>query len=202
MLNKKTTNNGVKSVYIAGDMLNVGSQLQRTMEREKVEEMGIPLYNPMDNKSINDKQALKNDTGLAEKIVFADTNAILYSDVIMIEPISHALGTHVELGQIYMFNMMHDIINEIVTNQEKSDAEKVQEIVKFYQENPRKLVMPHLQDVRRIDAPEAGDRRSFGVNQYVYGVCLDLTDGKGFYSYDEIWETLSKVNKANAEVNN
>ena len=42
----------------------------------------------------------------------------------------------------------------------------------------------------RTDIPEKGDRRSFGVNQYVYGVCLDLTDGKGFYEWDEIMEEL------------
>ena len=74
MENVKTTK-GVKSLYIGGHMLNIGSQMQRAMEREKAQEIGVPLYNPMDNKDINDKQANKNDTGLAERIVFADTNA-------------------------------------------------------------------------------------------------------------------------------
>lgn len=198
MENTKSTENGIKSLYIGGHMLNLGSQMQRTMEREKAEEIGIKLYNPMDNKDINDKQANKNDTGLAERIVFADTNAILYSDVIMIEPDPAALGTVTELGQVYMFNMMYDIINEIMSNEELSDAEKLEAINKFYEEHPRKLVMPHMQDVRRHDAPEVGDRRSWGCNAYVYGVCLDLTDGKGFYEYDEIWDTLEEL-KGNQE---
>jgi hypothetical protein len=193
MENKKTTGKGIKSLYIGGHMLNYGSQLQRTMEREKAEEIGVKLYNPMDNKDINDKQANKNDTGLAERIVVADTNAILYSDVIMIEPDPSALGTITELGQIYMFNMMYDIIDDILNNEDLSDRGKINAIKKFYEEHPRKFVMPHMQDVRRHDAPEVGDRRSWGCNAYVYGVCLDLTDGKGFYEYDEIWDKLKEM---------
>lgn len=192
MENVKTTK-GVKSLYIGGHMLNIGSQMQRAMEREKAQEIGVPLYNPMDNKDINDKQANKNDTGLAERIVFADTNAILYSDVIMIEPDVSALGTVTELGQVYMFNMLHDIITDITNDPNLSHEEKVELINEYFVEHPRKLVLPHMQDVRRHDAPEIGDRRSWGCNAYVYGVVLDLTDGKGFYEYDEIWETLKEL---------
>ena len=192
MENVKTTK-GVKSLYIGGHMLNIGSQMQRAMEREKAQDIGVPLYNPMDNKDINDKQANKNDTGLAERIVFADTNAILYSDVIMIEPDVSALGTVTELGQVYMFNMLHDIITDITNDTNLSYEEKVELINEYFTEHPRKLVLPHMQDVRRHDAPEVGDRRSWGCNAYVYGVVLDLTDGKGFYEYDEIWETLKEL---------
>ena len=192
MENVKTTK-GVKSLYIGSHMLNIGSQMQRAMEREKAQEIGVPLYNPMDNKDINDKQANKNDTGLAERIVFADTNAILYSDVIMIEPDVSALGTVTELGQVYMFNMLHDIITDITNDPNLSYEEKVELINEYFAEHPRKLVLPHMQDVRRHDAPEVGDRRSWGCNAYVYGVVLDLTDGKGFYEYDEIWETLKEL---------
>lgn len=183
-------NNRIKSLYIAGDMLNVGSQMQRGMERDKAEELGINLYNPMDNKDINDKQALKDDAGLAEKIVYADTQAILNSDVVMIEPLPQALGTHVELGQIYMFNMLHDKFSKILDDEYLGDSDKVELMQRLLTKYPYKTVFPHMQDVRRHDAPEVGDRRSWGVNQYVYGVCLDLTNGKGLYSYDEIWEEL------------
>ena len=189
MKNVKLTD-GIKSLYIGGHMLNLGSQMQRAMERENAEEIGVKLYNPMDNKDINDKQANKNDTGLAERIVLADTNAILYSDVIMIEPDPAALGTITELGQVYMFNMLYDVIHEITENEELSAEEKLKLIDEYFTDHPRKLVLPHMQDVRRHDAPEVGDRRSWGCNAYVYGVCLDLTDGKGFYEYDEIWQVL------------
>lgn len=193
MKNVKSTEKGIKSLYIGGHMLNLGSQMQRAMEREKANELGIRLYNPMDNKDINDKQANKNDVGLSERIVLADTNAILYSDVVMIEPDVAALGTITELGQVYMFNMMYDIINDILVNGELTDGQKIAAIQEFYKEHPRKLVLPHIQDVRRHDAPEVGDRRSWGCNAYVYGVCLDLTDGKGLYEYDEIWEVLESL---------
>lgn len=194
MRNVKSTDKGIKSLYIGGHMLNLGSQMQRAMERGKAEEIGVKLYNPMDNKDINDKQANKNDTGLAERIVNADTNAILHSDVIMIEPDPSALGTVTELGQVYMFNMMYDIINNILSNDSLSDEDKVKAVKQFYEDHPRKYVMPHMQDVRRHDAPEVGDRRSWGCNAYVYGVCLDLTDGKGFFEYDEIWSKLEEMN--------
>lgn len=194
----KTVKGGIKNLYIAGGMLTLGEQMQRAMERDKINELGITLYNPMDNKDINDKQALKDDAGLAEKIVFADTNAILASDVAIIEPMPHALGTCVELGQIYMFNMMHDMISQVLTDNEtaKAKIEALQELLEKY---PRKKVFPHMQDVRRHDAPEVGDRRSWGANQYVYGVCLDLTGGKGLYSYDEIWKELEQLNSSKDE---
>lgn len=184
---------GIKNCYVAGGMLTLGEQLQRSMERDRLNEIGVKLYNPMDNKEINDKQANKHDTGLAERIVFADTQAILNSDVVMIEPMPGALGTCVELGQTYMFNMMHDMFYSIVNDGELTDDEKVREMEILLDKYPRKTVFPHQQDVRRHDAPEVGDRRSWGVNQYIYGVCLDLTDGKGFYSYDEIWSELEKL---------
>lgn len=189
MENIKLTD-GIKSLYIGGHMLNLGSQMQRAMERETAEKIGVKLYNPMDNKDINDKQANKEDTGLAERIVKADTNAILYSDVIMIEPDSSALGTITELGQVYMFNMLHDVIMGIMNDTELSAEEKIERVNEYFTDHPRKLVLPHMQDVRRHDAPEVGDRRSWGCNAYVYGVVLDLTDGKGFYEYDEIWQVL------------
>ena len=56
-----------------------------------------------------------------------------------------------------------------------------------------KKVYPHLEDIRRTNIPESGDRRSWGINQYVYGVCLDLTDGKGLYEWEEILEELKEV---------
>ncbi|MCS5736799.1 hypothetical protein, partial [Herbiconiux daphne] len=54
-----------------------------------------------------------------------------------------------------------------------------------------KRVYPHYEDIRRVPGiVESDDRRSLGINQYVYGVCLDLTDGKGFYDWEEIKEEL------------
>lgn len=100
-----------KQVYLAGDMLPKASQLLRAQEREQIKEIGLDFYNPMDNKSINSKAEVNND-GLAERIVKADTDAIISSDVIVIEPQPFAMGTMVELGQIKgMKDMAKMILN-------------------------------------------------------------------------------------------
>ena len=57
-----------------------------------------------------------------------------------------------------------------------------------------KKVYAHNTDIRRAnDKPQAGDRREYGPNQYVYGTVLDLTDGKGFYDWDEIIEEVKEM---------
>lgn len=54
-------------------------------------------------------------------------------------------------------------------------------------------IYPHYEDVRRFKGvTESEDRRSLGINQYVYGVCLDVSDGKGFYEWDEILDELKR----------
>lgn len=184
----------IKSVYLAGHMLSKGSQMQRAWEREQLEKIGVPLYNPMDNKSINDKQANKHSNDdLAERIVAADVDAIWNSDVCVIEPLPEALGTINELGMIYAFNWWHEQLSNIVDDVELRESAVTDSIKQLLKEYPHKKVLPHVQDVRRHDAPEVGDRRSWGMNAFVYGVCLALTDGKGLYEYDEIWSELEKL---------
>lgn len=51
----------------------------------------------MDNKDINDKLEVSNED-LAERIVKTDIEAIIESDIIVIEPQPFELGNVVELG--------------------------------------------------------------------------------------------------------
>ena len=37
---------------------------------------------------------------------------------------------------------------------------------------------------------EEQDRAEFSINQYVYGVIMDITDGRGIQTFDEICEEL------------
>lgn len=183
-----------KKVYIAGDMLPKGSQMLRALEREQIKEIGLDFYNPADNKDINDKSKVNND-GLAERIVKADTDAILSSDVIVIEPQPFALGTMVELGQV---KGMMDLAKQILEIAEDRDNvnQILVDILQLSEQIARKKVFPHFEDVRRFKGAgkdEEEDRRSLGINQYVYGVCLDLSDGKGFYEWDEVLEELKKI---------
>ena len=180
---KNTTNNAqneVKQVYIGGDMLYKGSQLLRAQEAKDVLAAGLKPYAPQDDKEINDKtnQTKESNDGLAEKIVRKDTDAMINSDVLIFDYQRFAEGTIAEIGQI---KGMKDMAMTILENWDDQG-----EVLHICAKMITKRVYIHCEDVRRTDIPEQGDRRSFGVNQYVYGVALDLTGGVGFYEWNEI----------------
>lgn len=182
----------MKKVYLAGDMLKKGSQILREMEANQIRELGYEIHSPKDDKEINDKknQTEESNNGLAEKIVLKDTNGILESEIIVIEPTNDALGTMVELGQIKGMKDSYKMICKWLYENKDVPTHVFNMFINELRPKLMKKIYPHYEDVRRTDIPEKGDRRSFGVNQYVYGVCLDLTDGKGFYEWDEIVEEL------------
>lgn len=191
----------MKTIYLAGDMLKKGSILLREQEAKELRELGHKIYSPIEDKSINDKanQTEESNNGLAERIVRNDTRGILNSDAIVIEPHENALGTMVELGQIKGYKdcarELKSILDKIVKS-ECDDSQAVNRLameLHFLIKKYDKKVYPHLEDIRRTNIPETGDRRSWSINQYVYGVCLDLTDGKGLYEWEEILEELKEV---------
>jgi hypothetical protein len=185
-------------LYNAGGCLMLGEIMQRKAEQQKLEELEIPMFNPI-NADHNDKKKNKNDGGLAERIVANDTEHILNATHVMIEPLPSSLGTTVELGQIFQHNLIMDMLDEAYqTSENVSDfGVKVREIMQKY---PKKKVYPHYHDIRRVEGiTETEDRRSLGINQYVYGVCLALSDGKGFYEYDEIYADLVNEKKLKGE---
>ena len=191
----------MKTIYLAGDMLKKGSILLREQEAKELRELGHKIYSPIEDKSINDKanQTEESNSGLAEKIVRNDTRGILNSDVIVIEPHENALGTMVELGQIKGYKDCARELKSILDRVVKSECDDSQAVNRLAMElhllikKYDKKVYPHLEDIRRTNIPETGDRRSWSINQYVYGVCLDLTDGKGLYEWEEILEELKEV---------
>ena len=191
----------MKTIFLAGDMLKKGSILLREQEAKELRELGHKIYSPIEDKSINDKtnQTEESNNGLAERIVRTDTRGILNSDVIVIEPHENALGTMVELGQIKGYKdcarELKSILDRVVES-ECDDSQAVNRLameLHFLIKKYDKKVFPHLEDIRRTNIPETGDRRSWSINQYVYGVCLDLTDGKGLYEWEEILEELKEV---------
>lgn len=191
----------MKTIYLAGDMLKKGSILLREQEAKELRELGHKIYSPIEDKSINDKtnQTEESNNGLAERIVRNDTRGILNSDVIVIEPHENALGTMVELGQIKGYKDCARELKSILDRLVKSECDDSQAVnrlameLHFLIKKYDKKVYPHLEDIRRTNIPETGDRRSWSINQYVYGVCLDLTDGKGLYEWEEILEELKEV---------
>lgn len=184
-----------RKVYIAGHCLDRGSQLQRAEERELVANLGHHFYNPMDNKEINDKATAVQD-GLAERIVKHDTDAIVWADTILIEPLPHAIGTNVELGQVKGMKDMAEMVLDIINEKEdlEDDAEylyTLDRISSLCEKMKSKEVIAHYSDIRRVPGiTESGDRRSLGIHQYTYGVVLDVTNGKGFTEQSELEEAL------------
>ena len=174
----------MKQVYIGGDMLYKGSQLIREREKRDIESIGLKPYAPQDDKEINDKsnQTKEANDGLAEKIVRNDTKAMLESDIVIFDYQRFAEGTITELGQMKGMKDMAQLILDNISN--------IDVVAEICIDMVNKPVFVHCEDVRRTNIPECGDRRSFGVNHYVYGVALDVSNGKGFYDWEEILENL------------
>lgn len=154
-------------VYIAGDIMSSGSQYELKQIIKDVELVGLPYYSPVSNASINDKKNVseaENNT-LAERIVAADSEQLERADVIIFNIKQHALGTLVELGQC----------------------------LQMKRDNPnlRKKFICLYDDIRReTNLNERNDRRSWSINQYVYGAVLELTGGVGFIPLSELFGTL------------
>ena len=179
-----------RSTYIAGDIMTRGSQLQRAEERAKLEAAGISVYNPQDNKSINDKQNAVQE-GLAERIESEDMERLFSATDIVIEPQPHAQGTLVELGIIYGMKALAAELKRLYADDSRG-LYNFGEMELTINDVLAQKVYPHNSDIRRTSTPETGDRRSFSVNQFVYGVVLALTEGKGFYDFDEAVELIKK----------
>lgn len=173
-------------IYLAGDMLNRGAQLQRAEEREALLGLGYNLYVPQDNKEINDKANLDSNDQLAEKIVKADTNGIMDSDIVVMEAREAALGTCIELGQI---KGMKDVARIIM--REAEDGLDAKTVIRLCEQILDQKVYVHNSDIRRQGNPtETGDRRSYAPHQYMYGVVLDVTDSIGYMEFDDILKEL------------
>ena len=182
-------------IYTAGDMLSEGARMRRAWEAEQLRSLGATLHVPHEDKSINDKANAVQE-GLAERIVANDTQGIIDSDIIVIDAHENGKGTLVELGQIKGMRDMAKMIVDIRIKH-RSSFDFVDELDDIYDEVEkilRKPIYAHNTDIRRAnDKPQAGDRREYAPNQYVYGTVLEITDGKGFYDWDEIIEEVEEL---------
>ena len=192
--------------YLAGDLLSEGAKMRREWEAEQLRKAGANLHVPHEDKSINDKANAVQE-GLAERIVSNDTQGIIDSDVIVIDAHENGKGTLVELGQIKGMKDMAEIILGVRKRFEarhENDGDwasyndmsqdELQAIYDEVESVMEKKVYGHNTDIRRANSqPQSGDRREYGPNQYVYGTVLDLTDGKGFYDWEEIIEEVKEM---------
>lgn len=151
-------------IYNGGDMLSVANQAAHAEENRQLKQLGFQVYSPQDDKTINDKtnQTIESNNSLAEKIFDRDTKGMEQADIIIFEVSNNNVGTTTEIGQWAM-------------------QERVKPTGKRY--------YFHSYDIRRTSIPEIGDRRSWSINQYLYGAILSL-NSKGIMDWPEIIKEL------------
>ena len=200
---KTKEDDNMRTVYLAGDLLTEGAKMRRAWEANQLRSIGAKLHVPHEDKSINDKANAVQD-GLAERIVANDTQGIVDSDVIVIDAHENGKGTLVELGQIKgmrdMAKLIMDVRKRFEERHEKDgdwasyhdmSQDELWEVYDEVEAVMAKKVYAHNTDIRRANSqPQAGDRREYAPNQYVYGTVLELTNNHGFYDWEEIMREL------------
>jgi hypothetical protein len=202
-----------KKVYLCGDMLHKSLFEYRKQQKEQLEGIeGIEVYNPSSNDDINSKKTASSHK-LAERIVEQDTKAIEEADIYVIDlPTADAggRGSLVETGQIFQMKRQAqntiDRLEEIlyinytdVEGNITDVAETLEEEIKEQQKIIDKPVLIFSDDIRwkTTDMNDDMDRVPYSFNAYTYGVALELTNGKGLISWEEVVEELEKLGASN-----
>lgn len=204
--------------YLGGDIMTHGSNLARQEEYDKFLEAGIPgeVYSPVQNKSINDKSNMTEEENnhLAEKIVAADVERLWNSDYTVLCTEQSAIGTMCEMGILYGWKYFIEHLWEDTKKEyfkEHPDAgltwwdlplnEQPEEFKAYMYDlmwrvlnrQAEKKNFAHYFDIRTNHLNEKDWRRSFSINQFLYGIILAATaDGTLHNSFDEILPLLQK----------
>ena len=199
--------------YLGGDIMSFGSNLAREYEYNQFKAADIPgeVYSPVMNKSINDKSNMTEEENniLAERIVAADVERLWNSDYTVLCPEQSAIGTMCEMGILYGWKYMADKLLDLEETfieehrQEFDDGNKEYclELInemhnKIWEELYRissKKNYAHYFDIRTNHLNEKDWRRSFSINQFLYGIILAATaDNTLHNSFDEIIPILKK----------
>ena len=186
--------------YLGGDIMTRGSNLARQEEYDKFQEAGIPgeVYSPVQNKSINDKSNMTEEENnhLAEKIVEADVERLWNSDYTVLCPEQSAIGTMCEMGILYGWKYMAEKLMEIYYKCGKEEKTWEETARTLYEEVCKifsKKNYAHYFDIRTNHLNEKDWRRSFSINQFLYGIILAATaDGTLHNHFDEIIPILQK----------
>ena len=185
--------------YVGGDIMTHGSQLARQEECDKMDAAGLKVqyYSPAQNKSINDKSNMTEEQNncLAEKITAADIERLWNSDFAVMCTEQSAIGTMCELGCLFGWKYMADRLLEIVNDKAIPDNDMFAELI---EEEIRRIanknIFAHYFDIRTNHLNEKDWRRSFSINQLLYGMILYCTkDGKLHENFDSVLEELKKL---------
>lgn len=204
--------------YLAGGIMTHGENLARQEEYDKFKEANIPgeVYSPVMNKSINDKSNMTEEENnhLAEKIVAADVERLWNSDYTVLCPEQSAIGTMCEMGILYGWKyFIEHLVVEAKTKYfdkhpddafewwnrpaEEQTIEQKAEMYDLFHEIINKQFQKknyaHYFDIRTNHLNEKDWRRSFSINQFLYGIILAATyDHTLHNSFDEIIPILQK----------
>ena len=185
--------------YVGGDIMTHGSQLARQEECDKMDAAGLNItyYSPAQNKSINDKSNMTEEQNncLAEKITAADIERLWNSDFAVMCTEQSAIGTMCELGCLFGWKYMADRLMEISKDKTLLDndmfAEAIEEEIRRI---ANKNIFAHYFDIRTNHLNEKDWRRSFSINQLLYGMILYCTkDSKLHENFDSVLEELKKL---------
>lgn len=182
-----------KLCYLAGDIMSRGSALQREEEYNKFidSDIAAEVYSPIMNKSINDKTSVtvEENNKLAEAIVKADTERLWNSDIVVMEPIQHAIGTMCELGILFGWKYLCEQLKDKTEEEIKQELERIS----------NKEIYCHYYDLRTNHLPEIDFRRSFGINQFLYGLVLYTAQNNDFMNFEDIMKELQEKYPQNTD---
>ena len=198
--------------YLGGDIMTHGSNLARQEEYNKFKAAGIPgeVYSPVQNKSINDKSNMTEEENnhLAERICEADIERLWNSDYTVLCPEQSAIGTMCEMGVLYgwkyftdkMANILDKTIEKtgkgIMELNEEEAHELLYELWSEISRIAQKQNYAHYFDIRTNHLNEKDWRRSFSINQMLYGMILATTEDHTLHnSFDEILPILKEQYK-------
>ena len=193
--------------YVGGDIMTHGSQLARQEECDKMDAAGLKVqyYSPAQNKSINDKSNMTEEQNncLAEKITAADIERLWNSDFAVMCTEQSAIGTMCELGCLYGWHYMAHQLIEVINNachpedgkiSNDNVAEILATVITEINRIASKNVFAHYFDIRTNHLNEKDWRRSFSINQLLYGMILECTkDHKLHENFDSVLEELKKL---------
>ena len=195
-----------KVCYMGGHLLNEAMVDYRDKQHKQVEGIvGVTPYSPHKDKSINDK-ANAEQTKLAERILNNDFKAMQESDIFVFDILNEGLGTIAELGILLgIKHQAQETINKLeetadnvmldVEGNETDEYDTLQDEIEELEKILDKPVLIYCSDIRQghgkgYDDP---DRAEFSTNQFIYGMILSLTNGKGFISWEEVLLELERL---------
>lgn len=188
--------------YLGGDIMSFGSNLARQYEYDKFLEMGLPVevYSPVQNKSINDKSNMTEEENnhLAEKITEADIERLWNSDFVVMCPEQSAIGSMCETGCLFGWKWMAEKLLSLYQESKVNGEDDEQTLNRIYDEllriNDKKNFF-HYFDIRTNHLNEKDWRRSFSINQLLYGMILYTSETGDFESFENIMKRLEELYK-------